>query len=1211
MLKRVRKTRKKRKKSKKKTDDSSSDDDDNGDDDKDDNYDDETEEEKEETGDLPFDKNDEDTEEENKDENDKAKEDLLKELQDSTTEDGSSDSEVVINSPKKKANKKKSSQEDSKASDDTDSDVIGSPKKKKTRCSLLEAKLSDSDSDFQTPKKKRGKKRKASSSGDKSESESDSESDKKKKRGKKGAKGKKEPQKGKRRRRIKKQSSSEDDGDNVSDEGEGSDEESQTPGGVGKRRKIRKVKSDKKLTDATKEAVKAEEDRRKRIAERQKQFNNIVQEVDENSPVKCPMTTQLVLEEDKETKKPIIEIDRNLVRQLKPHQVEAVQFIWDCTMETLERAKKEEGAGCILAHCMGLGKTLTLITFIHTMLVNQKKTKIRKALVVCPLNTVLNWQREFEMWQEHTKKEVEVFELSSVKQNFDRAQVLQNWHDDGGVMIMGYEMFRILSGGTMCRNKKQKQIFAETLTDPGPDLVVCDEGHILKNDTSSISKAMNKIRTKRRVVLTGTPLQNNLVEYHCMVNFVKPNLLGTSKEFRNRFVNPICNGQCADSTMYDVKVMKRRAHILHEKLAGCVQRKDYSALTKFLPKKHEYVISVRLSKVQMELYARYLNMTIGDSIKVSNKGGRLFQDYQNLMRIWTHPWVLKMDEVIKERRALFEEDDEFIDDSMSESDSVGSGSKKSSSSSSEDEVIPIDSESDSNKGGKRTRSTRQSRQKAKEEKESENSDAKEEPKREVFAGEVVKKWTTRSRGNEEDLAEMLRKAQEEEENKPLTTEWWAEYVSKEDFNRMELSGKLMLLFEILRMCEEIGDKILVFSQSLLSLDLIEDFLEIVDNKHQEETKDKKDEELADDQGFGKHWTKGEDYFRMDGSTNPQQRKDMAIAFNDPENYRARLFLISTKAGSLGINLVGANRVIIFDASWNPSHDVQSIFRVYRFGQTKPVYVYRFLAQATMEEKIYERQIIKLSLSQRVVDEHQIERHFNASDLQELYTFKPDRLDDPNRTERPTPVLPKDHMLAELFKSHKDWIVTYHEHDSLLENKTDEELSEEERKAAWEDYEQEQKGIRMSTQNFLGNMRLPMPGMNQMGFNMPMPGMRMPGQPGMPQMALNHHHLLQLVQEMKAKVEQQEMQHHQQLQQIQAQIRRQQQQMNMRYPNPSQQMRMGMNPNSNFGGMRPRMAQPGMRTNSIIGSMIGNGTSSNPINLEAVTSPPSGSKQGKS
>lgn len=87
-----------------------------------------------------------------------------------------------------------------------------------------------------------------------------------------------------------------------------------------------------------------------------------------------------------------------------------------------------------------------------------------------------------------------------------------------------------------------------------------------------------------------------------MVQFVKPNLLGKYNEYLNRFVNPITNGQYTDSTPYDIQMMKRRSHILHKMLDGCVQRRDYAVLAPFLPPKQEFVLYIRLTKLQIDLY---------------------------------------------------------------------------------------------------------------------------------------------------------------------------------------------------------------------------------------------------------------------------------------------------------------------------------------------------------------------------------------------------------------------------------------------------------------------------------------------------------------------------------------------------------------------------------------------------------------------------------
>ncbi|XP_074133287.1 transcriptional regulator ATRX isoform X14 [Sminthopsis crassicaudata] len=1011
-----------------------------------------------------------DDEDEDDPENRIAKKMLLEEIQAniSSDEDASSDEEPAkIKKRVVKQNEENTGDEseplkdenDEHGNSDTDSDSEQS-KKPRYRHRLLRHKLSVSDGESGEEKKSRPKetketkrrnRRKVSSedsvdtdfqesgvSEEVSESEDDQRPRTRSAKKAEMEENQRSYKQKKKRRRIKVQEDSSSENKSNSEE-EDENDDSKSPGKG--RKKIRKILKDDKLRTETQNALKEEEERRKRIAEREREREKLreVIEIEDASPIKCPITTKLVLDEDEETKEPLVQVHRNMVTKLKPHQVDGVQFMWDCCCESVSKTKKSAGSGCILAHCMGLGKTLQVVSFLHTVLLCDK-LDFSTALVVCPLNTALNWMNEFEKWQDglDDEEKLEVSELATVKRPQERSYMLQRWQEDGGVMIIGYEMYRNLAQGRNVKSRKLKEIFNKALVDPGPDFVVCDEGHILKNEASAVSKAMNSIRSRRRIILTGTPLQNNLIEYHCMVNFIKENLLGSIKEFRNRFINPIQNGQCADSTMVDVRVMKKRAHILYEMLAGCVQRKDYTALTKFLPPKHEYVLAVRMTPIQCKLYQYYLDHLTG--VGNTSEGGRgkagakLFQDFQMLSRIWTHPWCLQLDYISKENKGYFDEDsmDEFI----------ASDSDETSMSLSSDEF---------------TKKKKSKGKKGKKDSSSSGSGSDNDV-------EVIKVWNSRSRGGGEGIVEETSNipsvSLKQEENKTSSSnpgspapDWYKDFVTDADAEILEHSGKMVLLFEILRMAEELGDKVLVFSQSLISLDLIEDFLELASR----EKSDDKDKPLIY-KGEGK-WFRNIDYYRLDGSTTAQSRKKWAEEFNDETNVRGRLFIISTKAGSLGINLVAANRVIIFDASWNPSYDIQSIFRVYRFGQNKPVYVYRFLAQGTMEDKIYDRQVTKQSLSFRVVDQQQVERHFTMNELTELYTFEPDLLDDPNsekKKKRDTPMLPKDTILAELLQIHKEHIVGYHEHDSLLDHKEEEELTEEERKAAWAEYEAEKK-----------------------------------------------------------------------------------------------------------------------------------------------------------
>lgn len=136
---------------------------------------------------------------------------------------------------------------------------------------------------------------------------------------------------------------------------------------------------------------------------------------------------------------------------------------------------------------------------------------------------------------------------------------------------------------------------------------------------------------------------------------------------------------------------------------------------------------------------------------------------------------------------------------------------------------------------------------------------------------------------------------------------------------------------------------------------------------------------------------------LDGSTSASERERLINQFNDPQNTATWVFLLSTRctsllsplhfplhrpsrhvltslcvsfrAGCLGVNLIGANRVVVFDASWNPCHDAQAVCRVYRYGQRKLCHIYRFVCDYTLEKKIYDRQVSKQGMSGETSDAH--------------------------------------------------------------------------------------------------------------------------------------------------------------------------------------------------------------------------------------------------
>ncbi|KAJ3092708.1 DNA repair and recombination protein rad54b [Quaeritorhiza haematococci] len=125
------------------------------------------------------------------------------------------------------------------------------------------------------------------------------------------------------------------------------------------------------------------------------------------------------------------------------------------------------------------------------------------------------------------------------------------------------------------------------------------------------------------------------------------------------------------------------------------------------------------------------------------------------------------------------------------------------------------------------------------------------------------------------------------------------------------------------------------------------------------------------------------FLRLDGKTPVAKRQERVDAFNRPGS-NTFIFLLSSKAGGVGLNLVGASKLILFDIDWNPSVCQQAMARVWRDGQKRPVSIFRLLTTGTIEERIYQRQITKLGLSGQLMDDVQSMNDFSVEELKNLF-----------------------------------------------------------------------------------------------------------------------------------------------------------------------------------------------------------------------------------
>ncbi|CAL5866960.1 uncharacterized protein PFLUO_LOCUS1172 [Penicillium psychrofluorescens] len=286
-------------------------------------------------------------------------------------------------------------------------------------------------------------------------------------------------------------------------------------------------------------------------------------------------------------------VDPLLSKNLREHQREGVRFLYECVMGM----RSFNGEGAILADDMGMGKTLQTIALLWTLLkqnpVYEDPPVIKKALIVCPVTLINNWRKEFRKWLGNERIGVFVFDDNRKRlTDFTKGRAYN-------IMIVGYE--------------KLRSVYEILAKGSGVDIIIADEGHRLKTLQNKSGQAIQSLNAAKRVILSGTPIQNDLREFFAAVELVNPGILGTFKAFIREFETPIVRSRQPEATEKDIEKGEARNEELRELTSKFILRRTADVLSKYLPPKSEYVLFCKPTRTQANIYQAVLSSPIFQS----------------------------------------------------------------------------------------------------------------------------------------------------------------------------------------------------------------------------------------------------------------------------------------------------------------------------------------------------------------------------------------------------------------------------------------------------------------------------------------------------------------------------------------------------------------------------------------------------------------------